>query len=84
MSFLKSGPLDNLHLQISLRMKVKFISAATILPLFSLAHPGHGETDGFSIIHYFSEPMHAIVTVGAIVVMFAGYRYFRRKSQKSK
>lgn len=65
-------------------MKSMLISAASALPLISLAHPGHGETDGFSIIHYFSEPMHAIVTVGAIVVLFAGYRYFRRKSQKSK
>jgi hypothetical protein len=65
-------------------MKVKLISAATILPLFSLAHPGHGETDGFSIIHYFSEPMHAIVALGAVVVLFAGYRYFRGKNQHSK
>jgi hypothetical protein len=65
-------------------MKSKFLLATAILPLFTLAHPGHGETDGFSIIHYFSEPMHAMVTVGAMVVLFAGYRYFRRKSQKSK
>jgi hypothetical protein len=65
-------------------MKSKLLLATGILPLFALAHPGHGETDGFSIIHYFSEPMHAIVTVGAMVVLFAGYRYFRRKSQKSK
>jgi len=65
-------------------MKSIFISSVSVIPFFALAHPGHGETDGFSIIHYFSEPMHAIVTVGAMVVLFAGYRYFRRKSQKSK
>jgi hypothetical protein len=65
-------------------MKNIFLSALSALPLITLAHPGHGETDGFSIIHYFSEPLHAIITVGAMVVLFAGYRYFRRKNQHSK
>jgi hypothetical protein len=65
-------------------MKSIFLSALAALPLISQAHPGHGETDGFSIIHYFSEPLHAIVTLGAVAVLFAGYRYFRRKNQHSK
>ncbi len=65
-------------------MKKGFLSALSLLPLLVVAHPGHGETDGFSIIHYFSEPMHAIATAGALVVMFAGYRYFRRKKQHNK
>jgi hypothetical protein len=65
-------------------MKSTSILGTTLFPFLALAHPGHGETEGFSIIHYFSEPMHAMVTIGAMVVLFAGYRFFRRKSQKSK
>jgi hypothetical protein len=36
------------------------------LPLATFAHPGHGETDGYTIIHYFVEPAHAVVTVLAV------------------
>lgn len=36
-----------------------------------MAHPGHGATDGHSIIHYLTEPMHAMV-LAAIVLMIAG------------
>ena len=45
------------------------------------AHPGHGETEGFSIIHYFTEPVHATVTllaIGAALVFF-----YRRSKQRA-
>jgi hypothetical protein len=34
------------------------------------AHPGHGHTDGHSLIHYLMEPMHAMI-FGAVVLMIA-------------
>ena len=35
-----------------------------------LAHPGHGDTGGHSLLHYLTEPMHAMV-LGAVVLMIA-------------
>ncbi len=53
------------------------------LPLFTMAHPGHGDTDGYTIIHYFTEPMHAIITLGSFVLVFAVLRFLKNKqSQK--
>ncbi|MEI8097187.1 MAG: hypothetical protein WCG74_00040 [Sediminibacterium sp.] len=47
----------------------KIIGAlALLLPATTWAHPGHGETDGYSIIHYFSEPQHAIITLGVMTI----------------
>lgn len=50
-----------------------------ILPLITIAHPGHGETGGYTIIHYFTEPMHAIITLGSFVIVFAALRLMRKK-----
>lgn len=35
-----------------------------------LAHPGHGDAAGHSLLHYLIEPMHAMV-MGAVVLMIA-------------
>ena len=51
-----------------------------MLPLATLAHPGHGDTEGFSIIHYFSEPVHAAVSI--IVLAVAGVVFFKLYSKK--
>jgi hydrogenase/urease accessory protein HupE len=64
-------------------MKSSFLLAALAVPASLLAHPGHGETDGFSIIHYFTEPMHAIIAVGLMVTVYAGIRFLRSKKEKS-
>lgn len=47
-----------------------------LLPMLSIAHPGHGSDEGFSIIHYMLEPIHLLVsliviaaTVYAIIAM---------------
>lgn len=50
-----------------------------ILPFITMAHPGHGETEGYTIIHYFTEPMHAIITLGSFVIVFAALRLMRKK-----
>lgn len=51
------------------------------LPLIGLAHPGHGETDGYTIIHYFTEPMHAVFTYSILLGAFAYIMYSRKKNQ---
>ena len=54
---------------------------AVAIPLAVAAHPGHGETEGFSIIHYFSEPVHALASVAGLgILLFVLTRYFSRKS----
>ncbi|MBL7760315.1 MAG: hypothetical protein JNK08_06430 [Sediminibacterium sp.] len=55
-----------------------------VAPLATMAHPGHGETEGYTIIHYFTEPMHAVITLGSLVIVFAGLRYFRKKNAGSQ
>jgi hypothetical protein len=62
-------------------MKKITASLALLLPAITWAHPGHGETDGYTIIHYFSEPQHAIITLG---VMAAAIVYIVKERRKSK
>jgi hypothetical protein len=53
------------------------------LPEILLAHPGHGGHEGgYTIIHYFIEPMHAVVTIGCMVAVLLFVRYGRNKVQK--
>lgn len=42
-----------------------------LLPIITLAHPNHGDTDGFTIIHYIAEPIHVVslVLVGLAVIV---------------
>jgi len=55
-----------------------------LIPFAGLAHPGHGETEGFSIIHYFSEPVHATTTAGLMVAIMFTVSYVRRKRSQGK
>lgn len=52
--------------------KLLLTTALMFIPVRALvwAHPGHGETSGGSLIHYLTEPMHAMV-LGAVVLMIA-------------
>lgn len=52
------------------------------LPEMMLAHPGHGDHshDGWSIIHYFTQPEHALVSI-AIVLSLAVVVIVRKKSK---
>jgi len=62
---------------------IVILSLFTVLcmPLISLAHPGHGETDGYTIIHYFIEPMHAVFTY-SILLGAVAYIFYTRKSKQ--
>lgn len=62
-------------------MKRLLALTTAALPLFAMAHPGHGEHDGYTIIHYFTEPQHAIITLGvmtAAIVLIVRERRKRR------
>ena len=48
-----------------------FSFLALLMPLATFAHPGHGDTDGYTIIHYFREPVHAVLPLVVFVVILA-------------
>ncbi|OYU94669.1 MAG: hypothetical protein CFE21_15440 [Bacteroidetes bacterium B1(2017)] len=56
-------------------------SVATLLPFLGMAHPGHGETEGFTITHYFVEPTHAVVLGAVLACGGIFYLYMRSKKQ---
>ncbi|WP_072363788.1 hypothetical protein [Chitinophaga sancti] len=49
-------------------MKRSLILSIILLPLLASAHPGHGTTEGFTIIHYFTEWNHAMFTWPVILL----------------
>ncbi len=62
-------------------MKKMIASLALLLPALTWAHPGHGETDGYTITHYFTEPQHAIITLGVLAAITVFIIRERRKSK---
>lgn len=56
---------------------------AALLPLSMFAHPGHGEIEGFTIIHYIVEPIHAIAVIGGVLVAAIYLRWQRKKNTAS-
>jgi hypothetical protein len=60
------------------------LALTAIAPISLFAHPGHGETEGFSIIHYFTEPVHATVTVLGAIAVFLLYKTLRRNAHNKK
>jgi putative Mn2+ efflux pump MntP len=65
-------------------MKRILAAAAVLFPLATMAHPGHGETDGYTIIHYFTEPQHAIITFGILAAAGVFIAWERRKNSEQK
>jgi hypothetical protein len=64
--------------------KIAVLFLLVAAPLIIYAHPGHGSTDGYSIIHYFVEPTHAVVTWSVLAIAFLYIRAMRRKNQHSE
>ncbi len=54
------------------------------LPLITLAHPGHGETDGYTITHYFTEPVHAVIAIGVLAAVVVFIRQMGKSKQVNK
>ncbi len=67
-------------------MKRVLILLALLLPFISNAHPGHGGSDGFTIIHYFTEPQHVtfILLSMAVVIFFLGRNKEVKEVEKQK
>lgn len=65
-------------------MKKIFAAAALVMPLVTMAHPGHGESNGYTIIHYFTEPQHAIITYGILAATAVYIAWERRKKSEQK
>lgn len=64
--------------------KIAFTAVIIVLvPLIVVAHPGHGGTDGYSIIHYFVEPVHAVITY-SILLFAAFYIWYSRRQNQQK
>jgi uncharacterized membrane protein AbrB (regulator of aidB expression) len=64
---------------------IRLILFVLFMPLVSRAHPGHGETGDYTIIHYFMEPMHAIISAIILIAAVAGIGYIsRNKMVKEK
>lgn len=64
-------------------LKVLLLLVVSAMPLVSLAHPGHGETGGYTITHYMVEPVHVIVAVVALSGIVFLVSQLRRKKQHS-
>ena len=67
-------------------LKSKLMAAiALTTPFAGMAHPGHGETEGFTIIHYFMEPVHAMLTAMVLAgVIFAAYKLSAKRSSNKR
>lgn len=61
------------HLYLRLIVTCLFISS-TLLP--SQAHEGHGHTEGYSLLHYLSEPIHlaGVMTIALSAVLLFRWR----------
>lgn len=62
--------------------KIAAFFSSYIVPAITFAHPGHGDTDGYSIIHYFKEPVHLAVFGSLTLVAVLYFRYVKRKGQR--
>ena len=53
-----------------------------INPTRIFAHPGHGGHDdgGYTIIHYFTQPSHLIVSMACIIATIAVVNFTKKKS----
>ena len=65
-------------------MKKIIAAVAVLMPLITMAHPGHGDTDGYTIIHYFTEPQHAIITFGILAAMAVYIAWERKRKSERK
>ena len=52
-----------------MHMKRLFALLLSLLPMLTMAHPGHGDDEGFTIKHYFTQPEHVLFTLAALVLV---------------
>lgn len=56
---------------------------ALCLPVICLAHPGHGNTGGYTITHYFTEPVHLVTMLITLTTAYF-YNRYQVKNEKQK
>lgn len=56
-----------------------FVILLMSLPIVTLGHPGHGDEGGYTIKHYFNEPLHVGISVVLFVAIYAALRFYVRK-----
>ena len=63
------------------KLVASIITIIVCIPIFSFAHPGHGETGGYTIVHYLTEPVHAVIAMGVLIAVAAYIRQLRKSKQ---
>lgn len=51
------------------------------LPLIGIAHPGHGTTEGYTITHYFTEPIHLAISLSVLIAVVVYIRHLGKNKQ---
>ncbi len=60
------------------------LTAFSSFPLIADAHPGHGEDGGYTIIHYFTQPVHAVLSLSVVALMAYIVVSIYKNSRKQK
>ncbi len=67
-----------------MKRKVPILLLTGFTPLLSMAHPGHGETGGFTITHYIVEPVHLFAAICLISISIAVCSHIKRSKKPAK
>ena len=69
-----------------LRIAILTLFVTVSIPLLVTAHPGHGGDEGdhgFTIIHYFTQPVHMIITIPAVIfLVWYGIKTYRKTDNR--
>lgn len=63
--------------------KILFLLASVAPAISALAHPGHGNTEGYTITHYFVEPQHVFPIVAVLAAGVLLFNRFRKQAAKN-
>jgi uncharacterized BrkB/YihY/UPF0761 family membrane protein len=67
-----------------LRTAIFTLFVSVSIPILVTAHPEHGGDEGdhgFTIIHYFTQPVHLIITIPVVIFLaWYGIKSYRRKT----
>ncbi len=64
-------------------LKFALIAIASLgTPPAAVVHPGHGKPgDGFSLVHYLTEPVHLLGVVALVLVVVLATAFLRRRAR---
>jgi hypothetical protein len=65
-------------------LKSLLIVVTTLFSVNAFAHPGHGTSTGHDIMHYLTSPLHIGIVITSLVILFVGYRIFKKQARTSK